>query len=104
MAHPLLKKKSRQLWRLFLFYTRYTKLAELKLDLLRQAAADARKRCETILKEAGSDNGRLIKSSMGIFQITGQHSDEEYSYGGTLNTSNKEKTASITVTLEYNID
>jgi hypothetical protein len=82
----------------------YTKLAELKLDLLRQAAADARKRCETILNEAGSDNGRLIKSSMGIFQITGQHSDEEYSYGGTLNTSNKEKTASITVTLEYNID
>ncbi|MFM6952789.1 MAG: SIMPL domain-containing protein [Bacteroidota bacterium] len=82
----------------------YTKLAELKLDLLKQAAADARKRCETILDEAGSGKGHLTKSSMGIFQITGQYSDEEYSYGGTLNTSKKEKTASITVTLEYDID
>lgn len=82
----------------------YTKMAELKIDLLKQAAADARKRCETILEEAGSGKGRLTKSSMGVFQITGQYSDEEYSYGGTLNTSSKEKTASITVTLEYDID
>jgi len=82
----------------------FTKLAELKIDLLKEAAADARKRCETILDEAGSGKGKLTKSSMGIFQITGQYSEDEYSYGGTLNTSNKEKTASITVTLEYDID
>ena len=82
----------------------YTKLAELKIDLLKAAATDARKRCETILDEAGSGKGRLTKSSMGVFQITGQYSGEEYSYGGTLNTSSKEKTASITVSLEYDID
>jgi hypothetical protein len=56
------------------------------------------------LDEAGSGKGRLTKSSMGVFQITGQYSGEEYSYGGTLNTSSKEKTASITVSLEYDID
>ncbi|MEY3860464.1 MAG: hypothetical protein RIS50_745 [Bacteroidota bacterium] len=82
----------------------YTKLAELKIDLLKAAATDARKRCETILDEAGSGKGRLTKSSMGVFQITGQYSGEEYSYGGTLNTSSKEKTASITVSLEYDLD
>ena len=82
----------------------YTKLAELKIDLLKAAATDARKRCETILDEAGSGKGRLTKSPMGVFQITGQYSGEEYSYGGTLNTSSKEKTASITVSLEYDID
>jgi len=41
---------------------------------------------------------------MGIFQITGQNSNEEYSYGGNFNTSSKNKTASITAKLEFGID
>jgi hypothetical protein len=40
---------------------------------------------------------------MGIFQITGQNSDEEYSWGGTFNTSSKRKTASITVKMEFGL-
>ncbi len=81
----------------------FTKLAELKIDLLKEAAKDARNRCETVLEEAGGSKGRLTKSTMGVFQITGQNSDEEYSWCGTLNTSSKEKTASVTVSLEYDI-
>jgi len=81
----------------------FTKLAELKIDLLKEAAKDARNRCETVLEEAGGGKGKLTKSSMGVFQITGQNSEEDYSWGGTLNTSSKEKTASVTVTLEYDI-
>ena len=38
---------------------------------------------------------------MGIFQITGQNSNETYSWGGTFNTWSKEKTASITMKLDY---
>lgn len=40
---------------------------------------------------------------MGIFQITGQNSDEDYSWGGTFNTESKEKTASITMKLDYKV-
>jgi len=40
---------------------------------------------------------------MGIFQITGQNSNEDYSYGGAFNTSSKNKTASITVNLECTV-
>ncbi|MCD2425429.1 SIMPL domain-containing protein [Niabella pedocola] len=78
----------------------YTKLADLKLDLLAKAAADARKRAETIAKNTGGALGNVVKANMGIFQITGQNSNEDYSYGGTFNTAAKNKTASITVNLE----
>jgi len=46
----------------------------------------------------------LKKANMGIFQITGKDSNEDYSWGGTFNTSSKEKTASITVKMEFKID
>jgi uncharacterized protein len=41
---------------------------------------------------------------MGIFQITAQNSNEDYSWGGTYNTASKEKTASITMKLNYEVD
>jgi hypothetical protein len=47
--------------------------------------------------------GRLISANMGIFQITGQNSTEDYSWGGTFNTSAKDKTASITMRLSYGV-
>ncbi|RYY46539.1 MAG: DUF541 domain-containing protein, partial [Chitinophagaceae bacterium] len=79
----------------------YTRLSELKIDLLAKATADARLRAETIAKNSGSGLGATRKASMGVFQITGQNSNEDYSYGGVFNTSAKNKTASITVKMEY---
>lgn len=79
----------------------YSKLAELKLDLLSKASADAKKRAESIAENSGTKIGDLRSSSMGIFQITGKNSNEEYSYGGTFNTSSRKKTASITIRSEY---
>lgn len=79
----------------------YTKLSELKIDLLAKAGADAKLRAETIAKNSGTNLGRLTKASMGVFQITGQNSNEDYSYGGVFNTSSKDKTASITLRAEY---
>jgi hypothetical protein len=40
---------------------------------------------------------------MGVFQITGKTSSEEYSWGGVYNTSDRNKKASITVKLEFAI-
>ena len=52
---------------------------------------------------SGAKIDKLQNAQMGIFQITGQNSNEEYSWGGTFNTSSKEKKASITIKLTYKI-
>lgn len=79
----------------------YTKLSELKIDLLAKASKDAQLRAETIAKNSGSGTGSIKKATMGVFQITGQNTNEDYSYGGTFNTTSKNKTASITVRIDY---
>ena len=81
----------------------YTKLADLKLQLIQKATEDAYNRAEKIAKSSNSKLGKLIDARMGIFQITGQYSNEDYSWGGVYNTSSKNKTASITVHLEYKV-
>jgi len=82
----------------------YSRLNELKIDLLANAAADAKLRAETIAKNSDVGLGNLKKANMGVFQITGKNSNEDYSYGGVFNTSSKEKTASITLRVEYGLN
>lgn len=82
-----------------LFYN--TKLAEVKMELLAKASADAKLRAETIAKNAGNSLGKLRKASMGVFQITGKNTNEDYSYGGAFNTSSRNKTGSITIRMEF---
>lgn len=79
----------------------YTKLADLKLEMVAAASEDARMRAEQIASESKAHLGGLRKASLGTFQIIGKHSNEDYSWGGNFNTSSKEKTVSITVTAEY---
>lgn len=79
----------------------YTKLSNLKLDLIEKATIDARKRAEKIAVAAGSKLGSLKKSLLGVFQITGQNENVEYSWGGVFNTHSKLKTARVTVTCSY---
>ncbi len=81
----------------------YTKLSDLKIEMISKATEDAKLRAEKIAEYSGGKLGGLESAKMGIFQITGQNSTEDYSWGGTFNTSSKEKTASITMKLVYNI-
>jgi hypothetical protein len=81
----------------------YTQLADLKIKMIAQATEDARIRAENIAKNAGGNLGDLLSAQMGVFQITGQNSDEAYSWGGAYNTASKNKTASITMRLEYKV-
>lgn len=81
-----------------------TKLSEVKMDLLARASADAKQRAAAIAKNAGSNLGTLRKATMGVFQITGKNSNEDYSYGGAFNTSSKIKTGSITIKMEFAAD
>lgn len=82
----------------------FTKLAALKLKMIENATKDAHDRADKIATNAGSSLGDLKNSSMGIIQITAQNSSEDYSWGGSFNTSSKLKTASITIRLEYGIN
>ncbi|MEI6264379.1 MAG: SIMPL domain-containing protein [Sphingobacteriia bacterium] len=79
----------------------YSRLNELKIDLLAKAAEDGKLRAETIAKSSKVDLGSLKRATMGVFQITGKNDNEDFSYGGSFNTSSKEKTASITLRVEY---
>lgn len=82
----------------------YTKLAELKVEMIAEATKDAHQRAERIAANAGSKVGRLKQADMGVFQIVAQNSSEDYSWGGSFNTASKKKTATITMKLVYEVD
>lgn len=82
----------------------YTKLAELKIEMIAEATEDARIRAEQIASKADADLGNLRYANMGVFQIIAQNSNEDYSWGGTYNTSSKNKTATITMKLQFGVD
>ncbi len=81
----------------------YTKLGDLKVGLLAKASADGRKRAETIADNSKAGLGNLIKATMGVFQITGQNENEDFSYGGAFNTSSINKTATVTVKMDFEV-
>ncbi len=82
----------------------YTKIADLKIEMISKATEDARLRAEKIAANSGENLGDLKSANMGVFQITGQNSGEDFSWSGAYNTADKNKTASITMRLQYEID
>jgi uncharacterized protein len=59
----------------------YTKIADLKIDMLALATKDARNRAGKIAENAGSKLGELKSAKMGVFQITPINSNEVSDYG-----------------------
>ena len=82
----------------------YSDLPSLKHNLIESASKDAYERAAKISKKSKGDIGKLKKARMGVFQITGKGSNEEDSYGGNFDVYHKNKTARITVRLEYQLD
>lgn len=81
----------------------YTRLDEVKMGLIETASADARTRAEKIARNAGAKIGGVASARMGVFQITGANTNEEFSAGGSFNTSSRDKKARITIRVEYRI-
>ena len=80
----------------------YTKLDEMKLDLIEKATANAKNRIDIMAAGTGGAPGKLLSANLGVFQITAKNSSSEsYSYDGVLDTSSRFKTAVITVRLNY---
>lgn len=82
----------------------YSKLSDLKHSLIEAATKDARDRVLKIVNTADGSVGKLKNASLGVFQISGKNSDEEYSYGGIFDIYSKDKIARITVRLEYQLN
>lgn len=82
----------------------YSALPSLKQSLIENATKDASERASKIVNTANGKLGKLKRASMGVFQITGQGSTEEDSYGGIYDIYSKNKTARITVRLEYELE
>jgi uncharacterized protein len=81
----------------------YTKLGELKLEMIAAATKDGRARAERIVENAGSRLGPLRYSSLGVFQITRPNSSAEFSWAGAYDTSSKRKSASVTIKLQFGV-
>lgn len=80
----------------------YTKLSDLKMEMLAEASKNAKERAETITKNAGAKLGDLKTATTGVFQITAPNSSEDsYTWGGAFNTSSKQKRVSINMKLTY---
>ena len=80
----------------------YTKFDELKLEMLGEAARDARRRAEQLVKDSGSNVGPLRSTSQGVFQITSADSTEVSNYG-VFNTTSWTKKIRAVVTVSYSI-
>ncbi len=59
----------------------YTKIADLKIEMLALATKDARTRAEQIAENTNSKVGALRTAKMGVFQITPLYSNEISDYG-----------------------
>lgn len=78
----------------------YTRLGELKLEMLAEATADARQRAEILASESGGEIGPLLSARQGVFQITAAHSTEVSDYGHN-DTSSREKSIKAVVTVRF---
>ncbi len=82
----------------------YTELDSLKLDLIEKATKNARERINIIADNSDAQTGKLVNSNLGVFQITATNSGTgDYSYDGAFDTYSRNKTANITVRLEYEL-
>ena len=81
----------------------YTKLSDLKINMIKQAAEDGLLRAQTAVNSSGGKLGSLLSADIGVFQILGKNSDDKFTWGGTLNLFSKDKTAYVTVKQKYSI-
>jgi len=79
----------------------YSKLAELRVEMLGLATNDAKLRAQKIAQQAGTEIGDLKSASMGVFQITAPYSTEVSDYGMyDTSTIDKQITAIVKASFE----
>ena len=80
----------------------FTGLERLKIDMLGEATADAKRRAEKIASSGGITIGKLRSAEQGVFQITPVLSTEVSGYG-VLDTTSIEKAIKAVVDAEFGV-
>lgn len=78
----------------------FSKLDDLKIELLGKASKDAKERAEEITSRVGSDIGAVRSAQQGVFQITSKNDTSTSGYG-MYDTSSIEKTVKAVVTISF---
>ncbi len=78
----------------------YTKLSDLKIEMLGEAAKNARLRADRIASSTGSSIGTIRSARMGVMQITAADSTEVSDYG-INDTSSIEKDVTAVVNVKF---
>ena len=81
----------------------YSKLAELRVDLLDSAVRDAKARAEKLSLSSGSSVGAMKSASSGVVQVLAPNSVEISDYG-QYDTSSIDKEVMITVRASFLVD
>ncbi len=81
----------------------YTKLGDLKIEMLGEAAKDAQVRAKQIASSTGSSIGNVRSARMGVMQITPADSNE-VSDSGMNDTSSLEKDITAVVNVSFAVD
>ena len=81
----------------------YTKLAELKIQMLSQASQDAKKRATSMAQSTGNKVGVIRSAKMGVFQIT-PITSTDVSWYGENDTSSLEKKVMAVVSATFAIE
>ncbi|MEA3507518.1 MAG: SIMPL domain-containing protein [Synergistota bacterium] len=81
----------------------FSKLEDLKIELLGQATRNASERAHQLAEKSGGSVGALRSASQGVFQITPRYSTDVEDYG-MYDTSTIEKSVKAVVTIQYTIE
>ena len=81
----------------------FTKLSDIRGELLAEATKDARERAKAIAESAGGRVGPVRQARMGVFQITPRFSTEESDYG-MYDTSSLEKDVTAVVSVTFAVE
>jgi len=81
----------------------YTKLGDLKIEMLGEAAKDAKVRAERIAASTGNSIGTVRSAKMGVMQITAADSTE-VSDAGISDTSSVEKDITAVVNIGFAVE
>jgi len=81
----------------------YTKLGELKIEMIGLASKDAKSRAEQIANSTGNKIGEVRSSKMGVIQVTAKNSTDVSDYG-VNDVSSLDKTITAVVSMSFSIE
>lgn len=81
----------------------YTKMGDLKVEMLGEAAKDAKERAEKIASSTGNSIGSVRSAKMGVLQITAADSTDVSDYG-VYDTSTIDKDMTAVVNVSFAVD